>query len=245
MKKCVSHGWKLNLVSFASLLLVVWITSGLLSCSKDGNGDDQETLAAEIGNIPGLGSQSGELQGTPFNLPEGVSVVGEIKGGWCDDSQASIGSGYLVTVCVTLRNDSDQGKTVTFPAGLILISSTDQFQHGVVLKDETIEIPPNETVRFAFFTYCGNNARSAASSSAVYTFGPITNSKLIARLINDLKNKKIDVVDYMDGDEPNLDYIVMQTDVQTLLWLITDGHELDWMSFEQAYQALLDEIPNS
>ncbi len=244
MKKDLSRGRKLNLVGVASLLLVVWMASGLQSCSKDSE-DGPGALEDEIGNIAGLGSRGGDIQGMPFALPEGISVVGEIKGGWCDDKQFYIGSGYLVTVCLTLRNDTDESETITFPAGLILVSSTDEFQHGVVLKTETIEIPPNKTVRFAFFTYCGNSARAAASSSAVYSFGPVTSSKLIARLINDLKGKDINAADYVNGDNLDEDYIMIQSNVQTLLWFITDGGDMDWPTFEIAYRQLLDGIPNN
>src|SRR5690606_42155443 len=107
-----------------------------------------------------------------------------------------IGSGYFVTLCVALRNDKDQAITVTFPGGLIFVSETDEYQHGVVLETTTIVLPPNKTTRFAFHTYCGNANRDAAYSTAVYALGPLTNSKLLAQLIQDLSRKKIEISDY-------------------------------------------------
>ncbi len=229
---------------FARLFAFALLGFFVLSCSKDG-APGPEALDDELANIPGLGNTPGSLQGLPYQLPDGVTVVGQISGGMCEGAETTIGSGLLVTVCVGLRNDSDQGRTVTFPAGLILVSATDEYQHGVVLVEETIVIPPGETVRFVFHTYCGNSARAAATSNAVYTFGPITSSKLVARLVDDLKDKKIDAIDYWDGDGFRDEYYTVQTGVQTLLWLITDGTDLDWASFDLAYRELLGGIPNN
>src|SRR5690606_36965847 len=124
-------------------------------------------------------------------LPEGVTVVGEIVGGECYDIDEFIGSGVYVDLCIGLRNDTDKEVTVTFPGGLVFISDTDEYQNGVVLEKTTIVLPAKKTKKFTFYTYCGNAERSASSSMGNYTFGPLTNSKLVNRLVEDLKGKKI------------------------------------------------------
>ena len=60
-----------------------WMLLGLFaaftSCSKD---DDptREVVDYAAGEIPGLGNESGELTGTPFTLPDGVTLIDEITG---------------------------------------------------------------------------------------------------------------------------------------------------------------------
>lgn len=236
---------KINLHRLMHLFIVSLLSIALFSCSKDDDASPEE-LKQEVGNIPGLGETGGTLQGAMFSLPDEVTVIGDITGELCEEATFRIGSGYYVTVCVGLRNDSEQEKTITFPAGLVLISTTDNYQNGVVLTNETFVIPAKQTIRFVFHTYCGNASRSSASSSAVYTFGPITNSKLITRLINDLKNKKISAIDYMDGDDLDDEYGMIASTVQSLLWMITDGDlfGLDWMAFEMTYKQQLETLPN-
>ncbi len=236
---------KINLHRLMYLFIVSLLSVALFSCSKDDDASPEE-LKEEVGNLPGLGETAGTPQGTTFSLPDGITVVGDITGELCEEATFRIGSGYYVTVCVGLRNDSEQEKTITFPAGLVLISTTDDYQNGVVLTTETFVIPPKQTIRFVFHTYCGNASRSSASSSAVYTFGPVTNSKLIARLINDLKNKKISAVDYMNGDDVDDEFDMIVSTVQTLLWMITDGDRfgLDWTAFDMVYKQQLETLPN-
>jgi len=236
---------KINLHRLMHLFILSLLSVALFSCSKDDDASPEE-LKDEVGNVPGLGETGGTPQGTTFSLPDGITVVGDITGQLCDEATFTIGSGHYVTVCVGLSNDTEQEKTITFPAGLVLISTTDNYQNGVVLTTESFAIPPKQTIRFVFHTYCGNASRSSASSSAVYTFGPITNSKLITRLINDLKNKKISVVDYMNGDDVDDEFETIASTVQALLWMITDSDlfSLDWMTFEMIYKQQLETLPN-
>ncbi|RZF61403.1 hypothetical protein [Sphingobacterium corticibacterium] len=218
----------------------------LISCSKDDE-DTPADLADEIGNLPGFGDIGGTPHGSLFKLPEGISIVNAITGGVCDNPTFRIGSGLLVSVCFELRNDTDSEISISFPAGLVFLSETDDYQHGVVLREESIRIPPRKTVRVALYTYCGNSSRSASDADASYTLGPITNSKLILRLINDLNGKKIDAIDYWDEDTNNFrdEYLFEQTKVQTLLWYITEGSDIkDWETFEKMYHELLSQIPD-
>lgn len=51
----------------------------IVSCSKDD--DEPQPKDYAPGEIPGLGNAEGELTGTPFKLPDGVELTGEITGG--------------------------------------------------------------------------------------------------------------------------------------------------------------------
>lgn len=65
-------------ISFYLFMLLgcfVFITS----CSNDDE-LDFEVLEVEAGHIPGLGNEEGELTGTPFSLPEGISLIDDITG---------------------------------------------------------------------------------------------------------------------------------------------------------------------
>ena len=238
---------KIRQCRFISVLAMLVIGFTVLSCSKDNDPspEDDEALKAEVGSITGLGDVSGVPQGTPFTLPDGVTVDGTITGDDCEDAVKHIGSGYYVTLCVALRNDKDHEITVTFPGGLIFVSETDEYQNGVVVETTTIVLPPNKTTRFAFHTYCGNASRSAAYSTAVYTFGPLTNSKLMERLVEDLSRKKIEISDYWEDGDTTQAYDELEDTIQTLVWLITDSpNNMDWEAFENMYNQLLNELPN-
>lgn len=238
---------KIRRYGFMSVLAMLVIGFAAVSCSKDNDPspEDEEALKVEIGNVVGFGEVSGTPQGTPFQLPDGVVVDGTITGDECDEEVEHIGSGYYVTVCVALRNDKDQPITIKLPGGLILVSETTEYQHGVVLETTTIVLPPKTTTRFALHTYCGNASRRAANSGAVYTFGPTTNSKLLERLVNDLSRKKIEIADYWVDGTTTRAYDDLEDTIQTLLWLITDhGGSMDWETFEYMYNQLLNELPN-
>lgn len=238
---------KLNKSRLIWGLAAVVIGFAALSCSKDNEPtpEDETALQQEIGSVTGLGNEPGTPQGTAFKLPDGVTVDGVITGDYCDEAEIRIGSGHYVTVCVGLRNDNDEEKKIIFPGGLILVSESDEYQHGVVVEETMVVIPPKKTIRFIFHTYCGNSSRSSASSAAVYTFGPVTNSKLLSKLINDLKGKKIAATDYWDESGASDEYYEIESTIQSLVWQITDGSAfMDWETFNHIYQQQLNELPN-
>ncbi len=232
---------------FVWALVAIIMSFVVISCNKGNEPapEDDLSLQQEIGSITGLGEVGGTPQGTAYKLPDGVSIEGDIIGGGCSYDEEFIGSGVYVDLCIGLRNDTDRDVTITFPGGLIFISDTDEYQNGVVLESTTIVLPSKKTTKFTFYTYCGNAGRSSSSSSGNYTFGPVTNSKLVKKLVEDLKVKKIAAAAYMDGDYLSSKYYEVEETVQSLLWLITDGSEyMDWTTFEHMYKQYLEELPN-
>lgn len=58
--------------------LIIGITILLTSCFGNGDGNEDINYNYEPGNIPGLGNSDGTLTGTPFELPDGVTLIGDI-----------------------------------------------------------------------------------------------------------------------------------------------------------------------
>jgi len=69
---------KSTAAKLTAFLFATMIAFNFSSCKKD---DQTNQDNAEAGNIPGLGSTAGQLTGTPFTLPDGVKLSGNITGG--------------------------------------------------------------------------------------------------------------------------------------------------------------------
>src|SRR5690606_34268203 len=88
---------------------------------------------------PGLGEDPGPPDVTPFALPDGVRLMGVIRGaneysGECDDaSTQSSGSGAYVRICVPIENLSGGPVQIEFPAGLIVVATSEgRSQNGLL-----------------------------------------------------------------------------------------------------------------
>ncbi|WP_455633571.1 hypothetical protein [Parabacteroides sp.] len=61
-------------------LIAALLCCTTISCSKDEYEPQLQPKDYAPGEIPGLGEAEGELTGTPFKLPDGVELTGEITG---------------------------------------------------------------------------------------------------------------------------------------------------------------------
>lgn len=76
-----------------------------MSCSNDD--DERVTIVNDVpGQISGLGNNRGELTGTKFTLPDGITLKGNIVGYWVSDNSLSLVINGLYEDQPTLR-DSD------------------------------------------------------------------------------------------------------------------------------------------
>lgn len=66
-------------------LIAALIGCTAVSCGKDDDEPQPQPKDYAPGEIPGLGEAEGELTGTPFKLPDGVVLTGEITGGGDQD----------------------------------------------------------------------------------------------------------------------------------------------------------------
>lgn len=73
MKKLISLGYVIGLA-----FLLASCVGSIMNNEDDNNGSGSDVSNYEPGAIPGIGSAEGELTGTPFVLPEGVSIIGDI-----------------------------------------------------------------------------------------------------------------------------------------------------------------------
>lgn len=215
--------------TFYSVLLLVAV---LFSCSKENpepeNPEPEKpVIVVNIpGAIPGLGNTEGEITGTPFQFPGGVSIVGSIWGGYEYDPQTRgvsiskheftpkrisqyltraaggqsvetmIGCGIWVKLYMVLQNTSNKSVEVIFPAGLIAKSLSGNSQNGVLLKKTSLNISANSTKGILLMMFCGNAERHPSSSDEEYIFVAVSNSSLIVDLCDRLKSKKLNYEEY-------------------------------------------------
>lgn len=217
-------------------------------CKKEdaeqvGTGDGQETP----GKIPGLGEMPGEPEGTQFKLPAGVRLVGEIEGQEDGSSSRDCvfdGQGFNVMVKMKLKRDSSVSGplTVEFPPGLVIVSTAEGFQHGLLVERIVVTIPPiqpgpgGDECQVSLLLFCLNSARRTSDATARYKFGPVTSSKLLQDIIKSLRGKKINYREFEDGDPV---WFENQEKIQTAIWQLTDGRGLRETDIQY-----LNELPN-
>lgn len=229
-------------------LLIVLLLSTWYGCKKeDKEGPDTGVNTETPGQIPGLGEMPGEPEGTQFNLPAGVRLVGEIEGQEDGPSSGDCifdGPGFNVIVKMKLKRDSSVSGplTVEFPPGLIVTSAAEGFQHGLLVERILVTIPPiqpgpgGDECQVSLLLFCLNSAKHTSDATARYKFGPVTSSKRLQDLINRLKGKKINYREFADGDPV---WFENQEKIQTALWQITDGKGLRELDIQN-----LNELPN-
>jgi hypothetical protein len=215
-----------KLYFIAVLLLTAMVFS---SCQKDPT--PPPTTAPVINYGAGLGTTDGYPTGKHFALPQGISIIGEIRGGiygkapidktykgpFNYDSKANyvtLGTGTFVNLYMTLYNSTLTDITFTMPGGLIFIDSADAHQHepvyqkGYILQDVEVIVPALDTSFIDLRAYCLNHTLAASSYYAVYYIGPITNNPQLNMITNIMDGKQ-----YPYGEEYN---------IQTIIWNVTD-----------------------
>ena len=222
-------------VCFLCLLLT------LTECKKaSGDAEDPgpDSLATERpGQIAGFGEAPGAPTGSPFALPNGVTLASPIVGredGRHQEDCAFDGPGFWVTVSMTLQRDSTGTGpiTVEFPPGLVITTASEGFQHGLLVERVVVTVPPNMPgpggsnsgrCQATLMLSCMNAARKTANASARFKLGPVTNSPLILDFIKRLSTKKILYSAFGVEDET---WFENQERIQAALWHLTDGDGL-------------------
>ena len=202
----------------------------LVNCKKES--EPIRSANDKPGHIPGVGEASGLPEGTQFALPKGIKLIGAIVGeeNGPDNGQCVYdGSGFWVNVTMTLRNDSiSSSVTVEFPPGLVITSLSEGFQHGLLLEQVLVTLPPKENggpgqpCQVTLMLSCLNASRHPSSAEASYKLGPVTSSALLKDFIYRLSGKKTKYSEYQGSDL----FFENQEYVQDALWSITDGDGL-------------------
>jgi len=245
------------------MILVAFIAAMTFTACVEN--DENGTGDEKPGQISGLGSNKGKVEGKAFELPEGVIFDGDlwgsdwnallpnqqihsatVKSAQVSSFYASItdgvttrsifnyrydcrGSGLNVIIIIPLKNNTSRPIDVEFPAGMLFEAVDKKYQHGVLLKKTKVSVPAGgNTYRFALFLYCCNEHVTIPDTSTKYLKPVITNSKLLLHLCDLVKNKRINIEENMDTIEHWSEYVTMATNLQELVWKLTDrGQMLD------------------
>ena len=152
--------------------------------------------------------------GTPFTLPAGITVEGDISSNvdlHCADKTALENASDLDFACIGLRNTTTAEVPLTFPAGLTFVAKTVTTQNGMTIHSHDVTVPAS-TVKYFYFRLASlNQACDATGTQDVYTFGNVTNDAKLVEILGLAKTKKI------DGD-------VGAEVVGRMIWDVTDGN---------------------
>ncbi|MDR0408754.1 MAG: hypothetical protein LBH45_07560 [Campylobacteraceae bacterium] len=230
-----------NIIKLFTLVLLLGFLVGCGGGSDgSGGGSGGEIDNSQAGEISGLGlNYEGEVYGTPYNLPQGVSLKTDMRGlSWAGYLIAGefysaitsfsgydtiVGSGGAVALSVEFENLNSVPKEVVFPAGLIIKPIEKGIQNGILLKETRVTIPANtNSYKIILVMYCANlGIPSSWNLQVIYDGWVVTNSSLIQDLINRLKNKKINIEEYSSAEVNQYDENT--TRLASILWKITNG----------------------
>lgn len=220
-------------------ILAIAMLVAFTACQKE------EVVVEAPGEIPGMGNAVGELQvQEPFNLPDGIELVGSVGGlepGTTGNIAAEGGlkstetwrcygsGGRWVKLAVTLKNTSNKYRTVFFPRGLLFKVNKEGYQHAMTLQWTWVCIQPNAERSFALNTYCINKGKHGSDPQANFSILGITNSETMWRLLRMIGWRKINLEHYqqigtttaLKADE--LTYDEIQENLQDAVWSMTNG----------------------
>jgi hypothetical protein len=168
-------------------LLVLALFIGLASCEKN------DELP---GHIPGMGDTPGEIElSDTFRFPEGIHLLGEIKGFDGDMTGYSrFGSGTNacgLKIKFTLVNSLNESRTVFFPKGLVIVSDSVNYKNGILLQTTWVTIQANST-RNIMMELCGLETNDPDTNQHIsYSILGRSDSELIKNLLDIIAWKKI------------------------------------------------------
>lgn len=191
---------------------------------------------------PGLGDDPGLPTGAPLQLPAGVSLAAPIRGveDGVDCGSDSYGSGFNVTVCLSLCNTTSRPVIVTLPRGLVVVAkAAGPYQNGLLVETVVVEAPPtpcgpggipidrdgadvereDAPLSRAGFPvqlnlYCLNESGQPSEAGIRYALGPVSDDPAIRDLLARIGDRPVD----LEGSDV----------VQTALYSITEGRGLTW-----------------
>jgi hypothetical protein len=205
----------------------------IAGCSQD------DSNSKDFSPPKGFGYTEGPPEGTPFSLPEGVTLAKEIVGysHIFPDSCGGVswekqkGEGLMVILCLQLFNSTNKPINFEFPPGLIFESETTDFQHGILIEKASIEIPAQQIYVSPLGLMCMNQGKNGSGVGVPYKMGPVTDWQLMLDFFKTLEKKKL-----RSGVEPDRNIAAI---IQTCVWnIIRKGYVSDYVKGE------LDKIPN-
>src|SRR5947208_3215810 len=141
-------------VALAMAVVVLAACSSSISNAGSSSGDPADGGSVSMGDCKaGKNAAWATPSGTPFTLPTGVTLAGEITGdvepNCGPKSFVEYGGDYL-PVCIGLKNTTTAEITVTLPAGLTFIPKDPMAQNGIILQSHDLTVAAGETAYFSF-----------------------------------------------------------------------------------------------
>lgn len=179
------------------------------------------------GARPGIGPNPGTPIGRPLVLPEGVKIAGPIVAPEfkklasgervyeCPDGSRLPEQKTFVQGCMPACNWAPGTAHMALPPGLIIVSSSEFFQKGLLIERIVIRVPgmncngntngqPNENkelerkrnlapkgaVWIPIPAYCINHDKDPTNATALYMVGPITTDAKLVALLKQIGNRR-------------------------------------------------------
>jgi len=226
------------------LIILILVNYTFTSC-------DKEDLEGTPGHISGMGNAGGELQvSEPFVLPEGISIVGGIKG--VGDASVAVedGTSQLLTsvikndksgffrcgsggqdiiLDISLKNEGSVDQEHVFKRGCVFKCLKEGRQNGICPKKVVIHIPAGMIIRFKLLVFCVNYGKRGSSEDVTYECLGVTNSEPIMEVCNRLRSKKINYRSYKSDEMEK--YRRRCSRIQKSIWSVTNDSGLsdeDW-----------------
>ncbi|MBZ4417739.1 hypothetical protein [Myxococcus sp. RHSTA-1-4] len=195
-------------------LVVAAALAGVAGCEdggKDPDGNTPDAGGTASGAQPGFGKDRRQPTGKPLTLPAGVQVVsGTLPGadddGRCGDPELEpVGSGFMVRACLEMTNTTGGPVQVTFPPGLVIVSTSETYQNGMLVERVVVEVPPTPPgpggadagtpdpvpVKIPLHLYCINENAGPSAPSVRYTLGPVTDHPQMREVFTFLEGKDV------------------------------------------------------
>ncbi|MBW8324182.1 MAG: hypothetical protein K0M50_05400 [Prolixibacteraceae bacterium] len=180
-------------ISLAYILAVALLFAG---CERDEN-----TSTAKPKDYPGFNLSQARPEGELFKWPDGISVLESrlIDDNDCEqernDQDRNVGFGDGVMFCITFFNNTDKPITLTFPPGIIWVSTKGDVQNGIVPTRTSFEIPSNQPYYALMNATCINEPRGTTGGDWEKT-PVITNHPGFKELFQILESKKLNYEEY-------------------------------------------------
>ena len=223
--------------TFNKFVTIVFLLLGgvLPGCNTSDEGEPIVEQPAE----PGFGNSTEDTEGIPFQLPSGITLVGNQvhTPDFCltpdelinllvlPTREKILGTPGFFIVCVTFTNSTSNPITIKCPAGITFIAERDENerpkgQNGITVSDVFITISAGLTQSFLLDVYCLNSSRTRPAMETSFSVGPVTENKEIKKLIEMLKDKNI------RNDQVGENWAIPSTVIQTAVWNIADNNEI-------------------
>lgn len=180
------------------------VLSGLLSAALALNGcglfdPKGETPKPAKHFEPGFGQSTEWPLGTSFSWPAGLVLLGRPAYDGCVEdprTEAHLGNGDAVVLCLNLVNTTSQPIRLEFPPGMLWVSDQAKAQSGFTVSTIAVLVPPGQHL-YVLHSHCANLGRGGSGPEYTYDPRPVqTQHPQMQELLRLLATKKINFEDY-------------------------------------------------